>query len=699
MNAKSKLALLGCLFIFHCMTNAQAPPWQWGRDAGGAGNDIGKAISTDPNGNSYTTGRFTSTCTFGGFNITSYGGPDIYVSKYNSQGNCVWVKHGGSYDTNDIYGDEGDGIDIDADGNCYVTGNFYTQAMFGSFTLSCPTAHREIFVVKYDSSGNEIWARQADGNSNSYSRAIATDGLGNSYITGYLGGGVTTFGTFSVSGPGAFVVKYDSAGTPLFATKLCTNGGIDAYAIDIDQFGNSYITGYLQGSDIINGQTFTSSGDRDAFLIKVDALGNFLWLKQTQSIPGTTAYGWGVTVDLNNEPVITGDYDNFIMAGPFLLSGAGCLTIKYDSAGTPLWAKQSVSTGFGANVSGLAITSDSDKNIVITGNYSDTTNFDNVGLPNHGSQVFVVLYDSSGNCKWGTGSGGQNSGAFANGISTDNNGSYYVTGFYKAPPIFGNDVLAVYGGEDILVARLGLAPVVAAFSTPDTTLCPGTCLGFANYSLNAIAYQWYFPGGSPDTSTVVSPTNICYSNSGSYDVMLVATNNTGNDTLLFQNYISVYPAPAAQAILQSGDTLFANTGAVGYQWYYNSILIPGATFYYYVASQSGDFNVVATDENGCEVEAAVFDISASVQTALSSIQFTVFPNPVEDKLGIESRQYEIDVFSIYNVFGEKMLDQSLSKKNITDVKIIDLSKYKGGIYFIEIISGVKTYRTKFIKNN
>lgn len=687
------------LLTFFSKGYSQTPPWHWGRDAGGAGNDIGKSISTDANGNSYTTGRFTSTCTFGSQSLSSYGGPDIYVSKYDSAGNCIWAKHGGSYDVNDIYGDEGDGIDIDDNGNCYVTGNFYTQAIFGPFTLSCPTAHRQIFLVKYDSNGNEIWARQPISGSNSYSRSVAVDSVGNSYITGYLGGGATSFGAFTVNGPGAFVVKYDSAGTPLFATKLCTNGGIDAYSIDIDQYGNSYITGYIQGTDIISGQTFTSYGDRDAFLIKVDQSGNFLWLTHTQSIPGTTAYGWGVAVDNNGLPAITGDYDNYVFVGSILLSGAGCMTIKFDTAGNPLWAKQSISTGgFFTSVTGLSITSDQNNNTVITGNYRDTASFDNNGLQDFGSQVFVVMYDTSGNCTWATGSRGQNSGAYGNGISNDNNGSYYITGYYKSPPVFGSDTLDFAGGEDVLVAKLGSTQVVAAFSVSDANICPGTCISFSNLSMNASSYQWFFPGGNPVFSTDVNPSNICYNSPGNYNVSLIASNANGNDTLLFTNYISVYPTPPAQAILQSGDTLFANQGAISYQWYFNSNLIPGATLYYYLATQNGDYNVVAVDENGCEVEAAIYDVLAGMFNESSGKDFIrAFPNPVSEKIFIQTpflEKFPVKLI-IYNLLGEIVLETVIENSSVTAA--VNVSSLPPSMYYIELINEAKSIRYHFIK--
>src|SRR6185295_18578240 len=98
-------------------------------------------------------------------------------------------------------------------------------------------------------------------------------------------------------------------------------------------------------------------------------------------------------------------------------------------------------------------------------------------------------------------------------------------------------------------------------------------------------------------STDMNPMSICYNTPGSYDVQLIASDGANSDTLLMQNYIVVYPYPLPQSIQQIGDTLFANQGSPTYQWYYAGVAIPGATNYFYVAPQSGNFSVVATDNN------------------------------------------------------------------------------------------------------
>src|SRR6185295_8944256 len=165
------------------------------------------------------------------------------------------------------------------------------------------------------------------------------------------------------------------------------------------------------------------------------------------------------------------------------------------------------------------------------------------------------------------------------------------------------------------------------FSTPDNHICPGTCTDFTNLSQNAVTYQWTFTGATPATSTDTDPSTVCYNTPGSYSVQLIATNAITSDTLTLNNFITVYPYPPAQGILQSGDTLFANQGSVSYQWYFSGALIPGATDYFYVATQSGDYNVVCTDGNGCEVEAVIFDVISKVQSLVEQGNpIRVFPN-------------------------------------------------------------------------
>ncbi len=237
---------------------------------------------------------------------------------------------------------------------------------------------------------------------------------------------------------------------------------------------------------------------------------------------------------------------------------------------------------------------------------------------------------------------------------------------------------------------------IAVFNAPNH-ICPGTCTAFNNLSLNATSYLWSFTGATPNTSTDVNPTNICYNTPGAYPVSLIATSASGSDTLTLNNYITVYPYPAPQGISQSGDTLFANQGAVSYQWYHTGVLIPGATDYFYVAQGSGDFNVVCTDNNNCQVEAAIFDVVASVQSVRGSRQFAIYPNPAGNKLVVRSSEIGGKEILIYNLLGEKMMDVLPQTSTLKPETTLDVKALNPGMYMIEVLSAEKTMRSKFVK--
>jgi PKD repeat protein len=241
----------------------------------------------------------------------------------------------------------------------------------------------------------------------------------------------------------------------------------------------------------------------------------------------------------------------------------------------------------------------------------------------------------------------------------------------------------------------------AIFSAPNH-ICPGTCTDFINLSTNGNSYIWTFQGANPGTSTDMSPTNICYGTPGAYGVTLVATNGNGADTLFLPNYITVYPFPAPQGISQIGDTLFANAGAVSYQWYYNGNAVSGATNYYYVADQSGDYNVVATDANGCEVEAVIFGVLVDVASVDGKKTLRVFPNPAGESLNVIGNLLigtAVEI-SVYNIVGEKIYSGIVKDASARSPIVVDCRDFSPGLYHVELAQSAgagEIFRAKFVK--
>ena len=217
----------------------------------------------------------------------------------------------------------------------------------------------------------------------------------------------------------------------------------------------------------------------------------------------------------------------------------------------------------------------------------------------------------------------------------------------------------------------------ALFAPADSLICPGTCTNFIDMSLNAVTYLWSFPGGNPAVSTDANPSGICYNTPGSYDATLIITNGNLTDTLVFTNCVTVYPFPPAQGIIQNGDTLFANQGATSYQWYHDGNLIPGATNYFVVANTSGNYNVVCTDENNCEVEAVIFDVIAGITSPFTKEKgISLMPNPADKILYILSED-PVEC-TIVDAIGQIVFSSTTPSKKIT----IETSGFEAGIYFL-----------------
>jgi hypothetical protein len=378
------------------VTNVWAEdPYQveWKAQIGTSGRDYCYSVAVDAHGNAYISGRTTGN--LGGPNA---GDSDVFLSKFNSDGNEIWTTQIGT----SAY-DQSSSVAIDASSNAYITG--FT---FGD--LDGPNAgERDAFLSKFDSGGNEIWTTQIGTSLLDHGYSVAVDAPGNAYITGVTRGNL---GGFDPGSADAFLGKFDSNGSEIWMTQIGSGAYDHSYSVAIDASGNAYISGTTQYN--LGGP---SAGKYDAFLSKFDSGGNEIW--STQIGTGEDDHSYSVAVDASGNAYISGktegdlDGPNAGIEDPFLS--------KFDSDGNEIWTTQ-IGTSQWEN--SKSITVDTAGNTYITGfTYGD------LGGPNLGGRdVFLCKFDSSGNEIWTT-QIGTSLLDHGSSVALDASGNAYITGF------------------------------------------------------------------------------------------------------------------------------------------------------------------------------------------------------------------------------------------------------------------------------
>jgi hypothetical protein len=242
----------------------------WSRRFGGSADDIATGVAVDQTtGEAWATGYFGGTVDFGGGNLTSAGGTDIFAVKYSSTGSHVWSRRWGS--TSD---DKGFGIAVDQAGSMVATGVFINSVDFGAGPVA-NSAGGDIFLAKYSAAGICQWSKgfgSTTSLSNESGYGVAFDPSGNVLLTG---GVVSTvnFGGGSTTGDGwynAFIAKFTGSGGYVWAKRYPNGTGhSNGRAIESDGAGNALATGDFEVAINLGGGTLTSPGAQDTYLVKL----------------------------------------------------------------------------------------------------------------------------------------------------------------------------------------------------------------------------------------------------------------------------------------------------------------------------------------------------------------------------------------------------------------------------------------------
>lgn len=406
-------------------------------------DDDANGVAVDKWGNVFITGFFSGTATFDNLSVVSAGGEDVFIAKYSNDGDILWLKRAGG---NGSSGDRGRGIAVDTSGNCYITGSFSGNASFGQVP-AFSAGSTDIFLAKYDSSGNALWVSPAGGTFGDFGQAVAVDQAGYSYITGFYRG-PASFGNIVLSAIGLsdiFIAKYDAAGNPVWAQKAGSGGNDYGYGISLGKAGTCFIAGSYTGTLSIGSNLFSSYGGSDVFMARYDAAGNVVWANRAGG--SQNDYGICIAADTNNNSYVSGVFQGSATFGTYSPASLGFndfFMAKYDSSGNISMFKQAGGTGSGNDI-GYGVAVDGSGNILSTGGFYDNAVFDTLGIISttpFDNDGFVAKYDGGGNAVFADGLGGKISGKnIASAITEDISGNKYLTGVLSGTSVFGIDTL------------------------------------------------------------------------------------------------------------------------------------------------------------------------------------------------------------------------------------------------------------------
>ena len=458
----------------------------------GSGEDSAQSVHILSGGDAdiYITGYFEDTINFGGGDITSNGGKDIFVLSLNKDGEYRWAyTAGGTQD------DEGASITMfDNFGNIYVTGYFKRTVDFGSGDITS-NGNQDIFLLRLnESAGNYTfsWVKTYGGSRDDRGYGVHTQGA-NPIVTGVFRSSNLDFGGGSVgvgdTDTDIFVLKLDSNGDHSSSLAISSDESCDESSRDIyvGPLYNSqhHITGFHTSNCTIDfggsiGELSSFGGGQDILMVRID----------NNSLPPGCVYAAG---------------------------GSG-------------------------NDRGLSVTVDSNENIYVTGIFRNTATFNRHPLgqtavtatSQGGSDMFIVKLNSSCELQWVYTAGGSEN-EFGYGIDVDRFDNVYVTGVFKSTVDFGGGNVTASGGDfDAFTLKLNSSGVFQWVRTFGDN--PGDESG------NDVAAFQYYQTGQPccqtnyDNLITVGDFNGTVdfgngnvtSNSSSADMFILKLNFSGN---------------------------------------------------------------------------------------------------------------------------------------------------------------------------
>lgn len=350
--------------------------YDWALSDGGPGDQIAQQVHCDSEGNIYIMGKFNATMELSGLTFESNGAFDMFLAKYNTNGELSWVKTFGgpnsesietfiikhnhiylggrfyhytilqndtiySIDGTDIFvaqlnldgeivntmragGESVDmisSIDVDIYGNVYIVGDFYQDIQFENVSFDAGEM-LGLYLVKLNANLDLIWAYQFIGDDLKPGLLVSVDNTGNATVAGTFSANLD-FGNIQLNtadfDEDIFVANFNSEGLINWAHRYYSNSMESVSGLQVDRFGNTYLTGHylnhIQFDDLVL-QYNLCCGDPEIFLVKINDLGEIVNANQ---LTGERSQVAAMSVPELNQVILAGQFSEEFNIGEIVL--------------------------------------------------------------------------------------------------------------------------------------------------------------------------------------------------------------------------------------------------------------------------------------------------------------------------------------------------------------------------------------------
>ncbi len=286
---------------------------------------------------------------------------------------------------------------------------------------------------------------------------VATDGFGNSFVTGKFAQAffISDTGLVTNGREDVFIAKYDTDGNLLWLRGA--GGPKDDVGIEVatDTAGSVYVAGRFEDSIRFDGVFYPGFAEVDIFVVKYDKDGVLQWVRTYGASRDDRCRGLSVTPD--GFVYLAGRYRLLTKFGPITLVAEGgaedVYLAKLDQNGIIMWARTMGGPGrdFGEDV-----IVDSEGNAYVTGSYFRFMGFegsDTVLVALGDEEGFLVKYDTDGNFQWALNLGSEDR-DYGESLAVDEFDNVHVVGSFAGTQFIGNDTLVSLGGLDMFLAKI-----------------------------------------------------------------------------------------------------------------------------------------------------------------------------------------------------------------------------------------------------